>query len=107
MSFDDDYEHDQCFDFAWLRGCISMVMLSPHRSALLKLLNMDENFAEADGVSPILWNYLATRGIFKRERIRPMRKALEALGEDIIPKHVLDRFDAYEEKYLMTAEVEQ
>ena len=86
-----------------------MIMLATrHRSSLLKLLNMDENMdKEADGVSPILWNYLATRGTFKRERISPMRKALEALGEDIIPRHVLDRFDAYEEKYLMTTKVEQ
>ncbi len=94
---------EQRIAFTKLMRYVEEVMATRHSSALLKLLNIRESSVLCYGVPPnmgALWSLLNTGGKFKSDKVRPMREALAHLDADVVSKDTLEKFDAYEKKYL-------
>lgn len=93
----------QRVEFVKLMKIVQEVMASHQNAMLVNLLNISKSAVLPYGVAPnmgAMWSLLDTSGKFKDSKVRPMRDALARLDADVVSKESLEKFDAYERKYL-------
>ena len=82
---------------------VEEIINGPASSTLLKILDIKEHDVRCYG-GPMnmvaFWNLVKVSGKFDSDVVRPMRDALESLGDEFVSKDDLKKFADYDEKYL-------